>query len=73
MTLLRPFSFLPPVLQGHIQTINGTEEVGIAVSCNASGAFGHKVVGTGQGVAAEFREHIGNRGYIVQHARGLRP
>ena len=56
------------ILQGEVQAVNQTEEVIVTVGCNAVSAAGHKVIGLGVGVAAEFWQHIGPAFYVVQYA-----
>ncbi|MPM95804.1 hypothetical protein SDC9_142959 [bioreactor metagenome] len=57
------------ILQGQIQAIHDAEEVGVTVSCQAAGTFGHKVIGLCGGVAAEFREHIGPCFHVIQRTQ----
>ncbi|CCJ76076.1 hypothetical protein BN135_1140 [Cronobacter muytjensii 530] len=55
------------VLQGKVQAVNQTEEVGVAVSRDAVAARLQEVVST-VGVAAEFRQNVGPGGHVVDNA-----
>ncbi len=56
------------ILHGNVQPLHQAEEIGVTPGRHAVGTAGHKVIGIGIGVAAEFRQHIGPALYVVQHA-----
>ena len=67
--ILRVLAFVfALILQGEVQTLHQTEEIAVAVGCDAVGAACHKVIRIGVGVAAELRQHIGPAFNVVQHA-----
>jgi|GEM_PF-5446423 len=55
------------ILHSEIQAVHQTEEVAVAIGCNAVGAAGHIVIGEGVGVATEFRQHIRPGFHVVKH------
>ncbi len=55
------------VLQGKVQAINQTEEVGVTVGREAVTTLLHEVVRT-VGVAAEFWQNVGPGRYVVNYA-----